>query len=349
MSIAKRTINGDIYRVDRPWWDSRENWSPPEDCREMLDLATYAFPEDSGGKGASNPAPCSRTASSQAPPDYKEPTLAYTKARASAESRDRLQDKLLSLSNRECDEHHAAIVGTNAGTNFGLATLTSLFSGAATGFGAESTKTALAAISSFFGATRSHLNETIYRQLFVGTILKAINDDRQSALLSIHDKRRYPVPEKVTQDPRLTGNVITSTVDAKPTTERIAETIPAPVIPAPVPPPNAPASIAPREAASQAPRLHYGIDEAIRDSEDYHDRCSFYQGLVRVSVTVQQASPCETARQRRDQVLAELSAIRAAEPTKTDAQSAFRDKIAALLKDAETLNAKMQTCIQNGQ
>lgn len=375
-SIVKRTFNGDIYRVDQPWWDSRETFEPPEDCRDMLDLATYRFPEDAETKSAPVPEPCKRTAKNYTPGDTTlDPTkLAYYKATLKAEDRDRLQDKLLALSNRECEEHHSAIVGTNAGANFGLATLTSLFSGGATAFAAESTKTALAAVSTLFGATRSHFNESFYRQLFVGTILQAIQDDRQTALLNISDKRRYPVPAKVESDPRLKGLVIaaiekddntstTTTTTSKTdttntivtpsnttTTKTTTTTKPATTTaPNPVPPTIVPAlTTGPNTSQNAAPRLHYSIDEAIRDAEDYHGRCSFYQGLVRVATTVQQASPCVTARQRRDQILAEISAITASSSTGT-VPEAFKAKVTSLQKELEKIETKVLTCVDAAQ
>lgn len=359
--IVRRTLNGDIYRVDQPWWDSRETFAPPEDCKNMLDLATYVFPEDATVKPIPIPEPCTRD-DQYMPSDttIEQGNLAYFRATKSAEDRDRLQDKLLALSNRECDKHHAAIVGTNAGANFGLATLTSLFSGAATGFAAESTKTALAAVSTFFGASRSHLNETIYRQLFVGTILQAINDDRQTVLLNIYDKRRYPVPDKVLTDPRLQGLVIeavedaeipaetteakktvaksateiTKTTDAKTSTDTRTTT--------------AETTTSLTTSAAVEPRLHYSIDEAIRDAANYHDRCSFYQGLVRVATTVQQASPCVTARQRRDQILAEISAITASAASGT-VPEAYKPKVASLNKELEKLETKVLSCVDASQ
>ena len=327
-SVARRTFNGDIYRVDRPWWDSRETYDPPEDCRDMLDLATYVFPEDMKTAPARNPEPCERNRPGHQATARGDETLAYVRATLSADDRDRLQDKLLALSNRECEKHHSAIVGTNTGANFGLATLTSLFSGGATAFAAASTKSALAGIATLLGATRAHFNENVYRQLFVGTILQAINDDRQSALLNIYDKRRYPVPDKVKDDPRLKGLAIEAIADdGAPAAKGAGEEI------------NSEA-----EAQDVAPRLHYSIDEAVRDAENYHDRCSFYQGLVRVAVTVQEASPCVTARQRRDQILDEIAAIQV-----TNNANTFQSRLGSLQKELEKLETKVLSCIDAAQ
>jgi hypothetical protein len=82
--------------------------------------------------------------------------------------------------------------------------LTSVLSGAATGFSATSTKTALSAAATFFSSTRAQLNEQVYRQLFIGTLLTAIDNDRQEQLLDIMARRRYPVPNDK-WDPRSDG------------------------------------------------------------------------------------------------------------------------------------------------
>jgi uncharacterized protein YceK len=353
----KHTFTGEDYRVGRMWWDSRDAWAPPVDCKSMLDLATYRFPEDvTPSEVMPEPEPCKRKVVASTKPSAKATddkrryksdkgaATAYTKAKESAESRDRLQDRLLSLANRECERHQAAVIGLNSGANFSLAMLTSLFSGAATGFAAESTKTALAAISTFFGATRSHLNETIYRQLFVGTVLKAIDDDRQTTLLDIYDKRRYPVPGGMTADPRAEGQIIEPSAPKKQalTDEKKLATTDEkkPVVADERSKSEAPLKNAPFPTS----RLHYGIDEAIRDADSYNERCSFYRGLVRVAESVERASPCAVVRTRRAQILDEITAINV-----TGNPTAFAEKAESLRKELSSLEAKLQSCIQSSQ
>lgn len=334
-STIKRTFNGDIYRVDAPWWDSRTDKLDKEDMDEIqLDLAVYCFPD----RSEATPKPAN-------PPQCKDNVTAYQAAVYSASARDALQDKLIELSNRECSKHKAAIFGTNTGSNLLLSTLASLLTGGATGFAAQSTKTALAAGSSFVIATQSHFNEQVYRQLFVGTIVKAIDDDRTARLAEIYDHRRYPVPYAAF-DPRVSGGVVGEDV-AKVTDPNIRtppkeKTTGNQV----VTPANATESstvaIAKAPTASAPRRLAYSIEEAIVDVRDYHDRCSLYNGLVRVAATVQAFSPCEILEARRDRILVELGAIRAAR----EEAGNLRDRFASFTTELKTVETKLQTCGQ---
>jgi hypothetical protein len=276
-----------------------------------------------------------------------------------------LQNQLMKLSDEECSRHLSAVVGTNAGSNLLLSALSSLFSGGATAFSAASTKTALSGTSTFFIASRSHLNEQVYHQLFVGTILKAIDDDRHTLKLGILDRQRYPVPNEA-WDPREAGGMITPFgalnantheppgVHSAHSSALVSKAAKGDIAAAARPLTSGgnaepAASSDAVEVASQAStpseaRRFYSVDEAIRDVGEYHDRCSFYSGLVRVALTVQAASPCDQIAARREQLLSEMVAMRAAKVNGT----AFKDKFDAYQTELNSLASKLATCQQTG-
>lgn len=364
-----RLFTGEVYRVDTPWYDSRTDRLDPVDVSDsVIDVATYCFREDAPGSRTEDLPTCGETA--------------YARAQGSAIDRDRLQDVLLDASNRECDQHKASSVGTNTGFNLGLSMLSSLLSGAATGFSATSTKTALSAAATFFSSTRAQLNEQVYRQLFVGTVLTAIDNDRQAQLLDIMARRRYPVP-KDAWDPRASGQPlelgsIDRTVgESTLAEENVTEQPQVPSVPAEDAPgtegevgeaaglaqeaiaqqsgAGSPRSLAevelqlePEErelaAAGDDTRRFYGIDEAIRDAAVYHSRCSFYNGLVRLSTKVEEFSPCRLIEERRERLLAEVAAIQAANVQ----DSPFAAKHKAYTSELEALNTKMASCASGG-
>ena len=382
---VRRTFNGDIYRVDRPWYDSRTDRLEKEDLDEIqLDLATYCFPDQSDRAGT-NEGRREATRSQRSDVSKRSVQLlgckggviAYDLAVDSAAARDALQDKLLELSNRECSKHKAAVFGTNTGSNLILSTLASLLSGGATGFAAQTTKTALAAGSTFVIAAQSHFNEQVYRQMFVGTIIKAIEDDRTARLAEIYDNRRFPVPSTA-PDPRVTGGVIgdqtgnardehirhlrvadressesvtsggrassssrNSTAEG-PSSAPSALVTSGSTVAGQQPSGSTSPIVPPVPAAIQRQRLSYSVEEAIRDVDDYHDRCSFYNGLVRVAAAVQAFSPCEMLQSRRDRLLAELQAIR----TAGQAQGAAVDRFTSFSAELKSIETKLQTCGQ---
>lgn len=363
-----RLFTGEVYRVDTPWYDSRTDRLDPADASDSLvDIATYCFREDASGSRTGDLPTCGVTA--------------YARAQASAIDRDRLQDVLLDASNRECDEHKSGSVGTNTGFNLGLSMLSSLLSGAATGFSATTTKTALSAAATFFSSTRAQLNEQVYRQLFVGTVLTAIDNDRQAQLLDIMARRRYPVP-KDAWDPRASGQplelgsvdrtvgesrVAAESVTGQPqepsvriedapgTEGEVGEDVgPAEeetqqeVAGSPRSLEDVELKLEPEErelaAAGDDTRRFYGIDEAIRDAAVYHSRCSFYNGLVRLSTKVEEFSPCRLIEERRERLLAEVAAIQAANVQ----GSPFEAKHKAYTSELEALNTKMASCASGG-
>jgi hypothetical protein len=51
----------------------------------------------------------------------------------------------------------------------------------------------------------------------------------------------------------------------------------------------------------------YNVDDAVRDAQVYHAKCSFYVGLVALSEAVEEKASCEESRVRREALLVELS------------------------------------------
>jgi hypothetical protein len=336
----KRTFNGDIYRVDRPWFDSRTERLTKEDCDEVqIDLAAYCFPDRTERSDAKAKNVRCTDSINILIPACKDGTTAYEAAVYSAAARDALQDKLIELSNNECSKHKAAIFGTNTGANVIMSTLSSLLSGAATGFAAQTTKTALAAGSTFVIAAQAHYNEQVYRQMFVGTIIKAVDDDRTARLAEIYDHRRYPVPF-LTADPRATGHALgAGFATQRDRNFRVPSTKePPPVIESPFDDAFVRLFLQP----SVDRRISYSVEEAVRDVADYHDRCSFYNGLIRVAAAVQAFSPCDIMQARRDRLLAELGAIR----TAGEQDGNFRERFTSFSAELKTLETKLQSCGQ---
>lgn len=340
-ATVKRTFNGEDFRVDKVWWDSRTDAINPKDLDAMqIDLATYCagavetwLTQDITYHTTDGQL---KTAEVRVPKCDKS-GLAYDAAKKSAVARNHLQDLLLRVADDECEKHRGAVVGTNSGTNLLLSTLASLTSGAATGFAAKTTKTALSGVSAFFIASRSHVNEQVYHQIFVGTVLKAIDDDRKSVQTEIASRRRFPVPNDTTyrdvdETQTISGPTTSSTASWRivPATHKgNLETD---------------AAIQSREGTlpGGVPEKTYSVEQAIKDAGEYHTRCSFYNGLVRVAKTVEQASPCRRVSERREQVLSEMAAIKAAGAAAT----VYKEKFDAYQSELTTLSAKLTACVQ---
>jgi len=329
-STAKRTFNGEDFRVDKAWWDSRTDAIKPEDLDALqIDLATYCA--GSVNSWATEEITYHTSKGTLASAKIRVPHcdgkgLAYEAAKTSAVARNHLQDLLMRVADDECEKHRGAVVGTNSGTNLLLSTLASLTSGAATGFAATTTKTALSGISTFFIATRSHVNEQIYHQIFVGTVLKAIDDDRKAVQTEIANRRRYPVPQEA---------VASNERESSPVADRTNRTGDPGTA-------NSPEVTGSRLLPSGVSERTYSVEQAIKDAGEYHTRCSFYNGLVRVAKTVEQASPCRQVAERREQIISELAAINAAGVAAT----IYKEKFDAYQAELNTLSAKLTACAQ---
>lgn len=366
---ANRLFEGEIYRVDTPWYDSREDFRDEKDlCEPAIDIATYCFATPGAAAVTTEAAPQSKKKDCTRPAVHKcadggEP--AYQQAQTSAKARDRLQDLLIAASDQECDKHLASLVATQAGTNLGLSIFNSLLSGAATGFTATSTKTVLAAAATLVSSSRAQLNEQVYRQLFIDVIVKAINDDREAQYLELKDRQRFPVPNKIL-DPRDWGEPISDELagdDSSSVAAAVASASSSPPVAGAAGSANGDGATAPAEAADadqdepadtdtpavtipkkSVQRHFYSIDEAIRDAAVYHSRCSFYSGLVRLKTKVEEFSPCRLTRERRDHLLVTLAALKA---PGANSNSAFTDTIAAYESELTALNTKLAACLPN--
>lgn len=359
-------FNGELYRVDMPWHDSRVGERrPSEMSKPAIDLAGYCFPEDWGKTGEAEA--CQM--------------IAYKRAQTSAIHRDRLQDVLIAASNEECDRHKSRVIGTQSMTNLGLSFVGSVLSGAATGFTATSTKTWLAALSTLASSTRSQINDEVYRQLFVGSVITSIDDQRQAQLLEIMSRRRYPVP-KDEWDPRHQGRPLKTSskgqsgsdgegplktssngqsgndggernlgdADAQPTGDPAGSAAEITMDDSTVEEDSlSPApSVEVEERKDGLPergqadlRQFYGLDEAIRDAAAYHSGCSFYNGLVQLSTTVEQLSPCRLLQERRERLLAEIAAI---DGSGARTESVFGERRSTYKDEIESINTKLASC-----
>jgi hypothetical protein len=338
-ATVKRTFNGEDFRVDKVWWDSRTDAIHPKQLNEMqIDLATFCAGEVvawSVEDISFHTAAGTISTAKVRVPTCDDSGTAYEMARRSAVARNSLQDILLRVADNECEKHRGAVVGTNAGTNLLLSTLASLTSGAATGFAAKTTKTALSGISTFFIATRSHVNEQIYHQIFVGTVLKAIDDDRRAVYTEIKNRQRLPVPADWTTTLELPRRY-----RRRHSSSRFFENTPELTT---TPTQNtAGAGDSTKTLPSGVSEQSYSVEQAVKDAGEYHTRCSFYNGLVRVALTVEQASPCRQVIERREQVLSELAAMSASGASST----VYKEKFAAYQAELTALSAKLTGCIQ---
>lgn len=161
-------------------------------------------------------------------------------------ARNRLQSALMEASDRKCEVHRAAVMSTSSSVNLGLGWLSAALAGASPLIVPTLTKNAFAAASALSTTSRSLVNEEVYRQLLVTSVLKAIDGERNAVATEIERRR-----------------------DLMPST--------------------------------------YSVDDAVRDAQRYHAKCSFYIGLVALAEAVEEKANCEEVRRRREMLLTELS------------------------------------------
>ena len=109
--------------------------------------------------------------------------------------RNMLQDAIIGVSNTVGSAHVASIMGVEDATNLVTGALDIGFDGAsviATGTGS---KTIFAALSAFFGSSRSLINEEIYNNILAPAIVQAILKERLSAWKDILDQRDKSIYE----------------------------------------------------------------------------------------------------------------------------------------------------------
>lgn len=105
------------------------------------------------------------------------------------EARDRLQLKLMELSDRATIIHLAGVLAVEDALNLttGLGALT--FDALATALSASSTKTAMSATSGLFTGARGLINEEVYHNAFGPAIVKVIEQDRRKFAIELQKKR----------------------------------------------------------------------------------------------------------------------------------------------------------------
>lgn len=149
---------------------------------------------------------------------------------SSAESeilRNALAIDLISLSDRVCSAHQAAIIANSNTWNVATGTITNLLSGFGAVVGGEATKAALAAGAAFSSGTRSLVNEEVYVQTVGAAIVRAISIAREKYYADI-------------------------------------------------------------QLGFEKSLSDYSVQEALRDIQEYHRRCSFYYGLLEISKSLEQ-------------------------------------------------------------
>jgi len=222
--------------------------------------------------------------------DDKEHT-AYQRAIVDPIVRNRLQTRLMTVSDRVCDDHKAAVLGFRAQSNLALSIITTL-TGVGGGIASGSAANALSGAAAGTNATRSAINEEIYQRLLVPTILRSVDQNRKQKEQEIIAKREYDgIPVKVEK---------------------------------------------------------YTVDEAVRDALNYHELCSFYQGVVTLTKGTERTMPTRTElRQQADDVrkriegyqkdLADLAASKEAEDAKKVRRGNIERTLQGLQTEIETL------------
>lgn len=171
---------------------------------------------------------------------------AYNLAVRSKSARNRLQTRIMELSDRVCEQHKGDIVANAALINSSLGVLTSVLSGTSAIVGGQAAKSALAAVAAMTNAGRDTINETFYQQRLVDAIIRSIDGSRKEMEAIIDSKRQSPTPVDDTPNGE-NGN-------DKPTVKKSSD--------------------------SSTVVSDYSVDEAVRDALLYHQRCSFYHGVT---------------------------------------------------------------------
>ncbi|HEV7241844.1 MAG TPA: hypothetical protein VGQ36_21615 [Thermoanaerobaculia bacterium] len=225
-------FNGDAYRSDTPFRNAEVQKEPEGDIE--IDIATFKLP------GGANLAYADAS---------KDNTVATRLAR------NRFQSALMDASDRKCEVHRAAVMSTASSVNLGLGWLSAAFAGASPLIVPTLTKNVFAAAAGLATTSRSLVNEEVYKQLLVTSILQAIESERDGVAADIERKR----------------------------------------------------ALLPND---------YSVDDALRDAQIFHSKCSFYIGLVALSEAVEEKANCEEDRLRREELIAELSKPDVLEPRK---------------------------------
>lgn len=105
-------------------------------------------------------------------------------------ARNRLQSRLLAVSDAICDKHQGDIYATANTLNVGTGFLTTVLAGAATVVTGEVAKDILAAGAGASNATRSLINEEVYQKQVTAAVIKGIRSNRESKMTTIDARRK---------------------------------------------------------------------------------------------------------------------------------------------------------------
>ena len=155
---------------------------------------------------------------------------AFKAAKTTATARNALIIRIRLVSDEVCKQHLGDIRGNSTALNLTFGSLTTLFSALASLETGTAAKT-LAASAGFSNASRSLVNEELYRQAFADAIIRAISSDRKDR-----------------------SNVIEAGM---------------------------------KISGSNDSPGGYSIEQGILDLQDYHDRCSFMNGVGLLSKAIE--------------------------------------------------------------
>lgn len=110
---------------------------------------------------------------------------AYKEAKNDKSARNELLSRMILLSDQICEEHKGAVMATSASINIGLGFSTSLLTGLGTVLVNPAVKTALSAGATLTNASRSIINEEVYRNSYATNIIKAIEISRNEKLTNL--------------------------------------------------------------------------------------------------------------------------------------------------------------------
>jgi hypothetical protein len=157
--------------------------------------------------------------------------------------RNRFQDFLIWRSEKQCQVYKSSIISTQNGVNFGLNALTTGAAGVAAIVIAPAANI-LGGIASISNGVRGHFNEDFYQRFVAPAIINQIDKQRGDQLVKVMLKRGVNVDSR----PMITAEVSTTA----PTVRTIASSVPAKMV-------------LPQD---------YTLEEAIGDTERYHQLCS---------------------------------------------------------------------------
>ncbi len=208
----------DAYKVDRIFYLSDEtkphmqagdeNFLGMRELEKPIDISKYYFPGEPTPAGEDKPAEEAKPAGEDKPAEEAKPAgetepsgkpqSAYQQALASGpkgqKARNRLQEELMAVSDRVCEQHKGDIVANATQTNIFFKGLAAGLSGAAATFVSPLATYLSAGATASLGAN-ALVNEQIYQKLFVGAIIRGIDKGRELKNNEIKIKQRKETAE----------------------------------------------------------------------------------------------------------------------------------------------------------